>query len=176
MFAFFIYFFLGTGNANKSMNFSGKHCAFMFKLLLPISVHARLQVRQNAFSSRFLWNFVVSSCFFLVFQELDIHSGGLQPSITKYDLPCLHRQAATATQPSTPSHIEWKLLGWSNNFSWHPPVKWFLVGPGWVQPTNSSFINFTSANSGNNLSSSHLWISLHWNVFLKSIETSVDTW
>ena len=72
-------------------------------LTLGSRFKARLQVRQNVFSSRFLWNFVLSSCFFLVFQEAEIHSaGGLRPSISIYDLHylhCLHRQVATATPP-----------------------------------------------------------------------------
>ena len=71
-------------------------------LTLGSRFKARLHVRQNVFSSRFLWNFVVSSCFFLVFQEAEIHSAGLRPSISIYDLHylhCLHRQVATATPP-----------------------------------------------------------------------------
>ena len=71
-------------------------------LTLGSRFKARLQVRQNISSSRFLWNFVVSSCFFLVFQEAEIHSAGLRPSISMYDLHylhCLHLQVATATPP-----------------------------------------------------------------------------
>ena len=54
-------------------------------LTLGSRFKARLQVRQNIFSSRFLWNFAISLCFFLVFQEAEIHSAGLQPSISMYD-------------------------------------------------------------------------------------------
>ena len=68
-------------------------------LTLGSRFKARLQVRQNVFSARFLWIFVVSSCFFLVFQEAEIHSAGLRPSVSMCDLHCLHRQAATATPP-----------------------------------------------------------------------------
>ena len=39
------------------------------------------------------------SCFFLVFQEPEIHSAGLRPSISMYDLHCLLLQGATATPP-----------------------------------------------------------------------------
>ena len=47
-------------------------------LTLGSRFKARLQVPQN----------VISSCFFLVFQEAEIHSPGLRPSISMYDVRC----------------------------------------------------------------------------------------
>ena len=89
---------------NKSMNFIEKTCSnyfshFLCMLTLGSGFKARLQVRQNVLSFRFLGNFVVSSCSFLAFQEAEIHSAGLRPSISMYDLHCLHCQVATATPP-----------------------------------------------------------------------------
>ena len=59
---------------------------FLCMLTVGSRFKARLQVPQNVFSSRFLWNFAISLCFFLVFQEAEIHSAGLRPSISMYDL------------------------------------------------------------------------------------------
>ena len=70
-------------------------------LTLGSRFKARLQVRQNVFSSKFLWNFVISSCFFLVFQEARIHSAGLQPSISMYDLHRFTLFASSGSHPHT---------------------------------------------------------------------------
>ena len=109
MFAYFIDFFAGSSKRKTSQWISLKKpvplCSnyfshFLCMLTLGSGFKARLQVRQNVFSSKFLWNFVLSSCFFLVFQEAEIHSAGLRPSISMYDSHCLHHQVATAHLPS----------------------------------------------------------------------------